>query len=239
MEEYYHMTSYENLESIYRNGLIPKSGNRTQSIGDTRCAIFFSKGILNTILMYSSLFHHYNSYTGERGLRIIKHYKDTIEEYRERERTMSLDEDDSNEMKAIIKAIDWIQDLMKFEDFYHYIGDGVYLTIFGIENINSDNEEDCYTNEIVSPENIKVVVLKNKETGEIVDFRENILSYFMSMFSKEDIINNLHNVVTIKNIQELYDMKKDDISYYNSDYFEMIKIPISSYFENDIQKTRK
>lgn len=235
MEKYYHITSYENLESIYKNGLIPKSGNRTQSIGDKRCAVFFSKGISNAILMYSSLLHHYNSYTGENGLKIIQYYKDIVKEYLEKEKNMPLDQEDSNEMEAILNAIDWIKELMKFGSFDEYIGDGVYLTISGITNVNLDNEVDCYTSEIVSPESIKVILLKNKETGKIVDFRESVLSYFLSMIPKEDIINKIHNAVTIENIKELYDMKKEDISYYNCDNFELVEVPISFYFENGIQ----
>ena len=66
MRKYYHMTDYENLESINEKGLVPKRGGRTRSIGDKRNAIFLSLGIKNAILMYGTLLHHYNSYTGNK-----------------------------------------------------------------------------------------------------------------------------------------------------------------------------
>ena len=100
MCKYYHITSYENLESISKDGLVPRSGGRTRSIGDKRCAIFLSKGITNSILMYSCLLHHYNSYTGERGLKAIEYYKDEIELYNEREKEVSLLEEELAEKEA-------------------------------------------------------------------------------------------------------------------------------------------
>lgn len=233
MIEYYHMTSYANLESIGKDGLIPKRGTRTKTIGDERCAVFFSEGIINSILIYSSLFHHYNSYAGEKGIRAIRYYKDIIEEYHKKSKIMPLDQEDINEMEASIKSIDQIKQIMEYKSFNEYIGDGVYLNISNIINVNSDNAMDCYTNEIISPKNIKVVVLRNKKTGDMIDFRENILSYFMSRVPIEKLINNIYNVVTIKNLKDLYDTKQDDIIYYNRNNFKIEKIPIRIYLEKN------
>lgn len=98
MCKYYHITSYENLESISKDALFSRSGGRSRAIGDKRCAIFLSKGITNSILMYSCLLHHYNSYTGE------PYYKDEIELYNEREKEVLLLEDELAEKEAIIKS---------------------------------------------------------------------------------------------------------------------------------------
>lgn len=232
MTKYYHFTDYANLDSICKNGLIPKSGGRTLSIGDKRCAVFLSNGISNAILMYDSLLYHYNSFSGEQGIRAIHHYKGIIENYQKRAKIVPLDQEDIDEMNATIGAIDWIRQIMEYKDFYDYIGDGVYLTISGITNVNSDNAVDCYTNEIISPKNIKVIVLKNKQTGERVDFRESVLAYFMSMTPCEDILNNVHNVITMKTLKDLYNSKQDDITYYNSNNFEIEEIPINLYLES-------
>lgn len=72
MTTYYHITNYKNLESICTHGLIPQCGIRTKSILDNRCAIFLSKGIINSILMYGNLLFHFNSYVGEKGLGAIE-----------------------------------------------------------------------------------------------------------------------------------------------------------------------
>ncbi len=235
MTNYYHITQYENLDSICENGLIPKNGSRTRSIGDKRCAVFLSKGVSNAILMYNSLLNHYNTFSGERGIRAINNCKGIIETYHEREKIVPLTQEDTDELEATIKVIDWIEQIMEYKDFYEYIGDGVYLTISNITNVNLDYNKDCYTNEIISPKNIKVVLLKNKQTGEIVDSRENVLSYFMSTIPCEYITSNLHNVVTIKTLKDLYNARKNDIAYYNSDNFEMEEVPIRSYLENNIK----
>lgn len=40
----YHMTENQYLESIFNNGLIPQKGIRNNLIGDSKNAIFYSKG---------------------------------------------------------------------------------------------------------------------------------------------------------------------------------------------------
>lgn len=235
MEKYYHITSYENLESISKNGLVPNRGGRTRSIGDKRNAVFLSLGIQNAILMYSSLLYHYNSYTGDRGLNAIEFYKDKVKSYHELAKRIPLDDEDIAELEAISKAIEWIHQIMEYKDFFEYIGDGVYLTISGITDITKINPQDCYTDQIISPEKIKVVLLKNKETGEIVDHREQILAYFMSLIPIESILDNIHNVVTIKIVKDLYDNKLNDIIYYNSDNFEIEEVPIDLYVAKKIK----
>lgn len=231
MEKYYHITDYENLESISKNGLVPNRGGRTRSIGDKRNAIFLSLGIQNAILMYSSLLYYYNSYAGDRGLKAIEFYKNKTESYHELAKRIPLDDEDIAELEAIPGVIERIHQIMEYKDFFEYIGDGVYLTISGVTDITTTDPKDCYTDQIISPEKIKVVLLKNKETGEIIDHREQILSYFMSTTSIKSILDNVHNVVTIKIVKDLYDNKLNDIRYYNSDNFEIEEMPIDLYIQ--------
>lgn len=232
MIKYYHTTSYKNLESIAKNGLVPQIGSRTSSIGDKRYAIFLSQGIKNTIMIYGSLLSHYNSFSGSQGLKAIRFYEDKIKSYEESANEIPLDEEDLAEIEATVHAIEWIKQIMEYKDFAEYIGDGVYLVVSDVSEINSDNPKDCYTTKPISPEKIKVVLLKNKDTGEIVDFREYILAYFMSITPINNIIDNLSNVVNIKVIRELYDSKLSDIEYYNEDNFEIAEVPIETYLSN-------
>lgn len=228
-KKYYHFTSYENLESISKNGLIPLRGGRTRSIGDKRNAIFLSLDIKNAILMYCSLLHHYNSYAGNNGLKSIEFYKDLIKSYQKSAKRKPLDKEDLAELEAISGAIEWVNQIMEYKDFFEYIGDGVYLTISGITDITVTNPEDCYTSRIIPPEKIKVVLLRNKETGEITDHREQVLTYFLSVTPIDSTLKNVHNIITIKVVKDLYKNRLNDIKYYNSNNFKIEEVPIDLY----------
>ena len=83
--------------------------------------------------------------------------------------------------------------------------------------------------------------MKNKNTGEILDNKEDVLKYFMNLISMEDIINDIHNVVTKKCVEDLYNSRINELNYYNSDNFDIEEIPISLYVnqrnkENEIIK---
>ena len=52
MDKYYHFTSYDNLESISENGLIPQRGFRTITIGDEKNAVFLKKELKNVLKKY-------------------------------------------------------------------------------------------------------------------------------------------------------------------------------------------
>lgn len=229
MEKYYHFTSYENLKNINEYGLIPQNGDRTKSIGDNRCAIFLSQGILNTILMYSNILHHYNNNSGNLGTKAIRYYKNQIEEYNKQAKEVPLTEEDIAEVNAMKKAIERIKHIMLYKDFFEYIDNGVYLSISNIEDINTIDTKDCYTTKNIPSEVIKVVLLKNRQTGELIDSREKVLAYFMSITPIENILDNTNNGVTISNIKDLYKYKMNDIKYYNKNNFKLEEIPINLY----------
>lgn len=237
MDKYYHFTSYENLESINEYGLIPKSGGRTRSIGDNRCAIFLSQGIQNAILMYCSILYHYNCHSGDLGPKAIEFYKDEIKYYNELAKRIPLDDEDIAEVKAIKKAIEWINQIMEYKDFFEYMGDGVYLSVSNIGDISSSDASDCYTTKSIAAEKVKVVLLKNKETGETIDSRESVLAFFMSVTPIKNIIDSTPNVVTKKIIRDLYEDKLADIEYYNANNFELEEIPIGLYLSNNKKHT--
>lgn len=240
MEKYYHITSYDNLESISKIGLVPKRGGRTRSIGDNRNAIFLSLGIKNAILMYASLLYHYNCYAGKRGLKAIEFYEKKIKMHNERAKRIPLDEEDIAELEALPGVIERIHQIMEYNDFSEYIGDGVCLTISDIADIIMTDPKDCYTEQTISPEKIKVVLLKNKKTGEVIDHREHILAYFMSVTPTESILDGIYNVVTIKIIKDLYDDKINDIRYFNRNNFEIEEVSLDFYVaQKKSEETKK
>lgn len=230
MQKHYHFTSYENLESINEYGLVPKSGGRTMSVGDNRCGVFLSQGMQNAILMYSSILWHYNCHCGDLGTKSIKHYKDNIKYYNKLLEQFPGDEEYMKELEATKKAIAWVKQIMSYKNFFEYIGDGVYLSVSELGNVTSYDASDCCITKNIPTEKIKVVILKNKETGEIIDSRESVLAYFMSIIPKENIIYSTPNVITRKIIEDLYKNKLEEIKYYNMMNFELEEIPINLYF---------
>jgi len=243
MEKYYHFTSYENLESINEFGLIPKRGGRTRSIGDNRYAIFLSQGIINTILMYVSVLFHYERHSGDLGRNAIEYYKEKIEDYNNLSKKMTLDEEDIIEIKAIKKAIESTKQIMEYNDFFEYLGDGVYLSVSKADNMNKNDLRDCYTTNNIPAENINIIVLKNKFTGEIIVSRESILTYFMSITPIKNIVGNTSNIITKKIVEDLYLNKLEDMKYYNINNFEINEIPLNLYIlntkkDNEINKIR-
>lgn len=231
MNQYYHFTSYQNLESICQNGLIPQKGSRTMSIGDQRCGVFLSKGIPNTILMYDHFLFHYQSHSGKNGKKGISFFKERIKINQEWAKEIPPDENGIAEIEAMKKAIEWIKQIMKYQSFSEYIQDGCYLSVSGIQGLVEKYPEDCYTTETIPPKKIKVVTIKNKETGERIEDREKVLAYFMSMTPMESIIKGNPNVITRKTIQDLYADRAQDILFYNSDQFQLEEIPISDYVQ--------
>ena len=144
-----------------------------------------------------------------------------------------MEDEDLAEIQAMKEAINWIGEMMEYKSFSDYIGNGVYLSISGITGINTSDPKDCYTTQVILPENIKVVLLKDKITDKIIDDREQILAYFMSETPINKIIDNTNNIVTIKIIKELYKNKLDDIQDYNRSIFEIIEVPIATYIEQN------
>lgn len=236
MDKYYHFTSYDNLDSIGKRGLVPQIGSRTRSIGDNRCAVFLSRGITNSILMYSSLLNHYNNYAGDRGKKALQRYGKEIKYYIKREQEVGLDDEDILEMEALQGAVTWIQQIMKYKDFSEYIGDGVYLTVTDVYDVHLNDPKDCYVKSPVSPEKISIVELINLDTGQKIDSREAVLAYFMSITPVERITENLHNVVAIHDVTELYRNRANMISYYNINNFELVETPIDLYLKKKSQK---
>lgn len=237
MSRYYHFTGYENLESICEFGLVPKIGGRTRSIGDKRNAVFLSEGKINTILMYSSLLYYFETHSGEKGLSAIEFYENRINNYLEEAKLIPLDEEGKKEIEATKEVIKFIEEMMEYSSFNDYIGAGVYLGVSGVRNINNENPKDSYSLNTIKPKNIKVVCLRNRTTGEIIDDRESVLTYFMSTTSPLKVIENIYNVITIKTIKELYLDRKEELADINKKNYEIIEVPIKSYL--DIKKQNK
>ncbi len=235
MQKYYHFTSYDNVENISENGLIPQIGLRSKTIGDEKCAVFLSKGMDNAIHMYSSISWEFSQSCGDNAKSIIKDCRKTIEYYLDKINNGSLFSDEYQEIvDANRKYIELIKPLVKIKTFEEYIGDGCYLSVSGIKGIVARNQNyaDCYYEKVVPPKNIKVVTIKDKKTKEIIDEREKILTYFMSNYEPSDLFlsKDERNAIAIRNILDMYDERTGAIyGFYNYHNYELEEVPIKEY----------
>ena len=74
------------------------------------------------------------------------------------------------------------------------------------------------------------------DTGQETDSREAVLSYFMSITPVERITEDLHNVVAIHDVVDLYHSRADMISYYSANNFELVETPIDLYLKKKKNK---
>lgn len=229
MSKYYHFTSYNNLESIGINGLIPQNGKRCESIGDNKCAIFFSSGINNAIFLYAGILYYYNSHSGKNGETLIENNKNRIKKFRQK-----LNQSKKADLIAIDTMLNEIENTkktMQYASFEEYLEDGVYLTFKDIPNVVDIYPDDCYTNENIPPEAIKVITLVNKTTGQVIDNRETILNYFLSITPLYRFTRHICSVENLEVIKKLYIERQDSFMIYNPYNFEYHEVDLKEYLK--------
>ena len=229
MNKYYHFTSYNNLESIGKNGLVPQNGKRCKSIGDNKCAVFFSSGINNAIFLYAGILCYYNSHSGKNGELIIETNKEKIKEYHENCKKPKKSK--LIEIDTLLNEIENTKNTMQYASFAEYIEDGVYLTFKDIPNVVDIYPDDCYTSEIIPPEAIKVITLVNKTTGQVIDNREAILNYFLSIIPLYRFTRHICSIANLEAIKKLYIERQDCIMIYNPYNFEYHEVELNEYLK--------
>ena len=231
MKKYYHFTNYNNLENISKNGLVPQNGIRCQSIGDKKCAIFFSFGINNAILLYTNLLYYYNTHSGETGKELIDSYEKKIKACRKNINEAKPNIKKIKEIESMIDMLEATKKTMQYESFDEYLGDGVYLMFKDIPNVINSYPEDCYTYDVIPPEGINVLVLVNKNTGEIIDDREKILNYFLSIVPIYRFTRNIYNTLSLETVKKLYIERQDLMLIYNPYNFKYQEMKLSEYLD--------
>ena len=235
MEKYYHFTSYDNLESIAKSGLIPQIGEKSKSICDDRSAVFLSQGIYNTIEMYTKMMHHYEQHGGNTALGHIKSATKEIKELLETDAEYKKSGYDwiewpSQRINVLEEYIECIKRMSKYKTFEDYMKDGCYLSVSGVKNLVTKNLDDCYSLNKIGPSKINVVTLRNKESGEILDSREVVLDYFLSTIEPNEFINSMHDAVGIKLVTDLYNDRYEEIYFeYNDRNYILEEVPIIEY----------
>lgn len=222
MDKYYHFTSFNNLDGIMNNGLIPQSGFRTYSIDDSNSGVFLSKGIDNSIKMYAFMFGYYNKVIGYKGTKEIndcmseidalsKSYKNGFTELR---------------IKNLYSVIDRINSIRSCSNFLQYIGGyPCLLSICGIDVKDSVVLENCCYDDVISPSNISLVNLWDKYNNVYYTYFDAIVAYLknkypLNSFSQDhrEDISNLYNYIN-----------SFGFINFNPCYCDLIDVPILNY----------
>lgn len=143
--------------------------------------------------------------------------------------------------KEIILNDDYLTNkIMSSKNLEDYLEDGVYLS-FDMNGItNERNFENGCTSQVIEPENLNVLVLKNMETNEVSYSRFNLIHYMMSTVSPTQIkyygviySNSPSFEEATKRIQNkvkrYYDYNRNVIDKFKMNHYEVEEIPLKTF----------
>ena len=260
MDKYYHFTKYEYLKQISEMGLVPQIGERSNSVDDERKAIFLSKGIMSTILMYFSLGWFYDLSTGENGKAQLSRLADVIkrcdEQLLKRQNKKgffwekSIKELESNRSLAL-QSQKQIENMQTYKSFEEYWGSGVYLSVSDVPDVKWDATDfhNCWVERTIPPEKLTVLLLKNKDTGDVVDEKTTVIHYLMANTDPMSVY--VEYTKTLGANDDKY-TRNDNIKYFDGYYqkhdeefktlkndYELLEIPLKEYMETYFKDPNK
>ena len=150
-----------------KNGLIPQTGLRCNSIGDDSQGVFFSKGIDKSIVMYSLMLSFYEKYVGAEGDKIILENFNAINELKNSKDYIRFPEIANIDIKYHLSLIERANLIKGCGNFINYLGgNGCFLSVNDLDGIDDNFPENCCYCHIVPPSKINVVNIRNKFTNE-------------------------------------------------------------------------
>lgn len=190
----FHFTYLSRANKIREQGLVPRAEENSKGLKDTSSKVSFSDGKYAAAFMFANFYWVY-------------------EKIKSGERTAE-NSDTSQE------TIDKVKSTSSFEE---YLKDGMYLVFDGtnIENTGGNkgqiNPFDAGTKKEIAPENLKVCLLKNEETGEISYSKYDYALYLMCNLTDEDLAKMPHQNY-IKKYKE--DHMEEMAKFKNGNYTE-------------------
>ena len=157
MKECFHFTKNKYLRTILEQGLQPTFGTNCSIIGDQVGAkVSYSVGSQGATKMFVGVHGIYS---------------------RMAEGRVNEEGFDEHSLKAI-------HELQQAKDFEDWEGQGVYL-VFDGECIDEEHRVetkpyDAYTDMPISPEQLRVCVIRNKETGEMISSKYDIVNFWLA-----------------------------------------------------------
>lgn len=129
------------------------------------------------------------------------------------------------------------------KNLQEYLKDGVYLC-FDLDNtINERNFENGCTSETIKPERLKVVMLKDIKTKEVIYSKFDVIKYMMSKTKIENIKyygvkyqgSPSFDVATAKiqnKVRKYYKEHFKDINYYNINDYEIFEKSLDEFLND-------
>ena len=222
--EKYHMTESRFLESISMFGLIPKNGDNSKSIKDSKNVVFYSEGMEGAIVLFLDFKKHYEEFKGEKGRAILAQYRDVVS---------GKEKVDNGTYVALGKQAEQITKVQESDNFRSFLGEGVYLSLDSADEEIDDrnfNFANAWTTHKVESENLDVVVLRNKKDGTLLSSRYDVINYMMSMVPVERIKGLPINGDLKDYIEKYYERYAGEISKIGDAYSEE-KIGIKEYID--------
>lgn len=204
--EGFHITPIKNITNILNEGLVPKKGDNSQHEKMPRVYFTTTKeGMLYLLnrVKYGIYYINKEAFECMEGKKLERILNDKLEEIFQKNPILKLD----------LKDID-----VNEPEYY---------------NGSEPNPGNRNTEQIISPDRIRIMVVKNKSTGEISTNWKDIVGYFQGELKKKD--PERYEIFQIKEFDEydsekLEDIKIDIISL--EEYVEITKI--RNIQENDI-----
>ena len=249
----YHMTENKYLESILINGLIPQRGVRSNLIGDSKTAVFYSKGYEGAIAMFFMMIEQFVNYRGDIGDMHIDYYNTFMQMASDKLRSGLMLGTKLNEaIEREKKIVDIINKVRSVRDWKEFLGDGVYLKLNNIYEEEAFSSEhsfyNSWTTSKVASNDICVMSLINRKTGEMLSSKYDVIDYFMSKVSLEKMKKILYDTDLKESKRESHLLWKIMSQYYedNKDLIEncsrkydLVEIPLSSYLNQKNKKTSR
>jgi hypothetical protein len=225
MSENYHMTNNKYLMNIAKEGLIRQNGDNSQSIGDGKNVVFYSQGKEGAIVMFLDFKKHYDDFKGEKGDKVLQKYQ----MHQSGEETL-----EEAEVDSLKKQVNQIENVRRTSTFKEFVGEGVYFNVNGIvpEDIQDKNFNfaNSWTTKDVPPENLEVLMLRDKNSGEVLSSKFDIIDYFLSQTPPEKIAEMGINDSLEQYITNYYKENYDRISSLGSN-FSLEKVAVQKYVE--------
>lgn len=235
MDKLYHFTSCSNLASICVDGLLPTIGFRSMSIADSKRSIFLSKGMEQAIKMYASMLWCYDNNSGKKGEKKIEECNSSLNRILHALELGGYDEFLESQKRAFESELIRLNLIGRCRNFNEYLGgDGCYLSVHGMEGYLQYDSENYWCDIPIPTDNINVVYLQNKITGERQFSRDEIISYFMSFFSPMQLAKGDNE--TFEQVKYLYDYKNISLYFdYLRNVYDLCEMPFNEYVNNKVK----
>ncbi len=248
----YHLIDNKFLPNILSVGLIPQQGKRSNLIGDHKEAIFYSEGYEGVIAMFFMMVERFVQYRGIYGDVHIDAYRKFMKmAEKKQQQGLPISETLEKAIEREKRIIDVINAVRSSEDWRSFLGEGVCLKLDNVQEENVEASEftfyNSWTTLSVTPKDISVMVLRNKETGAQLSSKYNIIDYFVSKTPLDSMRKLLYDTDAKESKREshllwqimsrYYSDNEDNIRSFFAGY-DITDIPLESYLQRKDDKSR-